>query len=84
MGLQPTRSLNRRETTLYNDVEFELVKSVNNDPGQIFIAPPHVVTVSPFDLGRQTPDTLITLDNGLAYTVQGPPSEVRSRLRRGQ
>lgn len=61
------------------------MKSVNNDLGRIFIAPSHVVTVGEYDGGqRQTVDTLITLDNGLAYTVQGPPSEVRKRLRSGQ
>lgn len=79
----PARLL-REEITLYTDVEFELVPSVNNETGKIYIAPSHVVTVGEFEATSQAVDTLITLDNGLAYTVLGPPSEVRSRLRRGQ
>jgi hypothetical protein len=74
---------------MYHSIEFQRVPHQVGDEwrsGKVFIVPDHVVKVEPGE-GRKEDgavfSTRIITTTGVPELVEGPPSEVNGRLRRG-
>lgn len=72
---------------MYNAVEFKRVRHELNeyDDGPVYIVPRHVVKVSQEPTQRgEIVNSRIDSVTGETEIVEGPPSEVNARLRKGQ
>lgn len=71
---------------MINPIEFVRVSTAENEykDGLVHILAPHVVKIEAYERSsQQGVDTMLTLAAGHPEVVEGPPSEVIQRLRKG-